>query len=256
MNKVLIKTVGIVGLGDLGGKLALQAQAAGFEVVGFDITSTPKPSEAVDPELTIDNLSWPITAANSLTDLISAVDIIHWCAPVKALEMLTHLPEQSLLVLHCSTMEQSIKGRKLLQERSKIKGSIGIVHCLMNAQKTVIVQDDEQREILADHFTQLGLNPIAMSHDQHDDIMAQSQGLFALLISAGLRDKLHAWDEQGLLVPSAHELKEAIENRQANWTTVTIETILSNPQLKVFLHEILTSQQMRTNTINEQRNVT
>lgn len=223
--------IGIVGLGDLGGRLAFQAIAVGMDIVTFDIVQPANPPSAVDPGLDIAKLSLPPLAPNPAS-VIEQSDIIHWCAPLSALNSL-RLPKGKQLVLHSSVMNASMQAKRTLT------GNVAVAHCLMNPRRTVVVANDSgDSEQIAQHISELGLSPLQMNHKAHDRVMARSQGIFALLIQHGLKSDLEQWHEQGLLTSSAEELLQAVEHRQSQWTEVTIEAILSNPALKDFTNEL------------------
>jgi hypothetical protein len=69
-------------------------------------------------------------------------------------------------------------------------------------------------------------------------MMARTQGIFALLIKLGIGEELDLRFSAGDLTPSATELRAAVKNREANWTPQTLQSILTNPELKPFVKEI------------------
>lgn len=224
--------IGIVGLGDLGGRLALQVLATGDTPTVFDIAAPAHPPSAVDPAISTAGLALP-PRESSLSVLVEQSDIIHWCAPLSALDSLPALPDDKLLILHNSVMSASIESKESLGS------STAVVHCLMNEQGTVVIAtESDNRERTADHFRALGLRPILKDYREHDRITARSQGIFALLIQHGIRQHLERWHEQGLLTSSAEELLRAVAHRESQWTAVTIGAILSNPALKDFAAEL------------------
>lgn len=224
--------IGIVGLGDLGGRLALQALATGNAPAVFDITTPASPPSAVDPAISTAGLALP-PLVSSVDMLVEQSDIIHWCAPLSALDSLPTLPDDKLLILHNSVMNASF------ESKANLGSPTAVVHCLMNNRRTVVIAtESDNRERTADHFRALGLRPVLKDCREHDRIMARSQGIFALLIQHGIRQHLERWHEQGLLTSSAEELLRAVAHRESQWTAVTIGAILSNPALKDFAAEL------------------
>lgn len=223
--------IGIVGLGDLGGRLAAQVLSTGSDVLTYETATPLEPPSAVDPALDITGFTWP-TQAKDLDELLDKCNIVHWCAPLEALK-LTIIPAGKILVLHNSVMHGSV------QAKQPIEGDVQIVHCLMNQSATVVVAEDSGNTLdICGHLKDLGLRVVTMTSDEHDALMAQSQGIFALLINHGLRSRLKSWHNQGLLTSSAEELLKAIEHRESQWTGATIKAILSNPSLKIFAEEL------------------
>lgn len=232
-------TIGIIGLGDLGGRLALQVSAAGYKALSFDISARTVPEGAIDRQLDISSLFHRPEEAAAAEEVVQRSEFIHWCAPLEALAGFPSLPEKKHLILHSSVMHESIAAKKLLQKKAKFKGEVHVVHCLMNNHNRVVVADDfGTDDLIYNHFRKIGLAPLHMAALEHDQVMSRSQGVFALLIKSGLGEQLDELEGKGLLTPSAQELRKAIKHRESRWTKTTIEAILSNPRLKDFIREL------------------
>ncbi len=227
-----LETVGIVGsAGDLGSKLFMQGLHTAHNVCGFDVSGlSPQYERAVDPLLLpLDEGRLP--HAVSLNQLVQNCTVLHWCAPVSALETLEILPAQTLLVLHDSVMQNSVEAAEMLQERSCILGGVAIVHCRMNPERTVVINEaSDYRERITKHIKLLGLHSVVLSTVENDTLAAQTQGILALLCKTVL-PQLKSSHEKGLLPPSGTALYEALTDREARWTSTTLRSLLTNPQL-------------------------
>jgi prephenate dehydrogenase len=237
--------IGIIGAcGDLGSQMVIQACST-FENVNIFDTQRGSRQEAhtgIDPSLLRKEalLSEPrfLTGAG---EVMANSAVVHWCAPLEALADLEELPAGTLLVLHDSVMNNSLRAAERLKPRAGIHGKIAIVHCLMNPEKRVLVatESDNPDSVLA-HMSDLSLSPLQMSAQEHDFVMAHSQAPFALLGQA-LGPLLADYGGKGLLTTSALELKHALDSRAAQWTPETIKAILSNPQLLEFMNSLSSS---------------
>lgn len=233
------ETIGIVGLGDLGGRLTLQAESAGFEVIAHEINQPKTPVKAVDPAVVITGLKWLPEMAESTQEVMQNAQTVHWCAPLEALPVVAKIPHGTRLILHNSIMVSSANARENLHATHSNDADIGIAHLLMNDERRAVVADNfgnGPETVL--HFEKLGLSPLVMRHEEHDRVMAQSQGIFALLLNVGLREKMDYWNDLGLLAPSAHEVYAAVKHRELEWTPATLAAILGNPALKQFAQQL------------------
>ena len=231
------RPVGIIGLGDLGGRLSTQILLSGYRVLAFDANPSVEyvPRIAVDPELdtsTLDEQSFSIT---SMADILHACGIVHWAVASSQLENLPPVPKDCSVVLHDSVMNNSAIA---LNKRPE-KDQFAIAHCLMNDVKRVLVSTDYGNyKCVSQHLSNIGLEPKDTTVSEHDRLMARSQGVFALLIELGIREELDKDFADGNLTPSALELRAAVVNREANWTKQTIDSILGNPKLLPFIDEM------------------
>lgn len=216
------KPVGIVGFGDLGGKLAAWLNEAGFRVVVFD-----------------PHKSSPFEQAKSLNDLSGQVGTIHWCAPLEALDELSVLIHDQTLILHASVMSLSAAAKQRLRGKGLNTGNIDIVHLLMNKHKSAVISSDSDTiNIATEHLQRIGRQPRILHTKEHDRMMAISQAPMAILHKLIL-EELEVLQEKELLTPSAEELLAAIQARAAKWTPVTMQAILQNPEIKPFIEDML-----------------
>ena len=229
--------VGIIGLGNLGSSLATQELLSGNRVLAFDIDPSISylPSLAVDSELNIAALDKQALSMVGMADILRACGIVHWAVASSHLVNLPPVPKDCTVVLHDSVMNNSFIALKDRPEEDQFV----IAHCLMNDVKRVLVSTDfgDYRSVSL-HLSDIGLNPKNTTVGEHDNVMARSQGVFALLIELGIRQELDRDFADGNLTPSALELRAAVVNREANWTKQTIDSILGNPKLLPFVKEM------------------
>lgn len=239
-NKINEAPIGVIGLGDLGKKLATQLLLSNktvkvFDVVGIQIHDIEL-EEAVDPQLERVNPQGHLNVSDDISELLQDCRIVHWAVPSDKLESLPALREDVYVVLHDSVMNNSTAA---ISERADMNRFV-ISHCLMNEDRRVIVSPEYGENIMiVEHFKEIGLAPKFMRVKNHDDMMARTQGIFALLISIGIGKTLDEHFRDGDLTPSAIELREAVKHRESKWTKATIHSILNNPELKTFINEIL-----------------
>lgn len=222
--------IGIIGLGDLGGRLTLQAEAAGFDVVAYEPFQPKTPKEAVDPEVTITGLTWPPRLVGNIGEVTSRTTMIHWCTGLDYLKDVNYLPDDATLVLHDSVMSSSNEARRVLKERPEILGHVSIAHLLMNPEATAFVASDTPlHEEAAAHLDSLGLKPVSKDIETHDILMAHSQARLAW----GVLFDLPALKCTPLshLTPSGVEYLEALKQRDAAWTPQTLSSIFRNPHI-------------------------
>lgn len=231
------RPVGIIGMGDLGSRLATQELLSGNKILAFDIDPTIKyvPSLAVDPELNATTLDGQAFSMASMADILRACGIVHWAVASSKLVSLPPVPKDCTVVLHDSVMNNSSIALNSRPENDQFV----IAHCLMNDVKRVLVSTDfgDHKSVVL-HLSNIGLNPKNTNVDEHDNVMARSQGVFALLIELGIREELDKDFAEGNLTPSALELRAAVVDREAKWTKQTIDSILGNPKLLPFVKEM------------------
>jgi prephenate dehydrogenase len=204
---------GIVGVGDLGSQL-------------LDIFL--KLDNAVN---VFDHKKKLPQSTKDLEELSRTSAIIHWCAPLEGLADLPPLCEDQTLILHASVMHESLNAKQILRKSGMATGKIAIVHLLMNEHGRVIVSQDSDDTMLANkHLTDIGLQPVLLTTQEHDHIMAISQAPMAILHELLLAE-LEGLQQKHLLTPSGEELLTAIHARAAKWTPNTLASILRNPQI-------------------------
>lgn len=223
------EAIGILGLGDLGKRLAIQVASAGFLVTTYSRSPTDIAdfTDAVDPGLVVSQSALDrIHIANSAEHVLDSCSIIHWAIPSAALESLPDLkPYDTTVVLHDSVTSTSERALTERNDRDKFV----IAHCLINARRRVIVTTQHDEAVA--HFQRINLEPLVMSIREHDSLLAHSQGIAAILIHLGIKDELESAYHDGNLTPSGEELLGLLQNRQLNWTKNTMQSILSNPEL-------------------------
>jgi len=232
-----VEAIGVVGLGDLGGQIVRQNVWCGVDVVGYDkkCSGTPVNGDGlsgIDPHLrgaVGDNLG-SLSMSSSVTKVIELTDMTHWAVPSTELDSVPDISESDkTIVLHDSVMSNS----KHATRDRRDAGNFVIAHCLMNEERKVILAEGfGPVGRVNDHMSSLGLDVVRMSIEEHDRMMAESQGEYARLIIERLTD-LRALYSKGLLTPSSKELLAALEHREGKWTLATLESILSNPYVEV-----------------------
>lgn len=221
-----MESVGIVGAGDLGSQLVVQVGSAMPNIHVFDpnvgnINAEIKGVDGVTRQTSM--LTEPVWH-NTVGSLIDATTIVHWCAPLTALNQVEFKSEQTL-VLHDSVMSHSRAAKELIH-----KPKVNIAHLLMNRHARVVIStDSDDPRATGVHMKAIGLNPRFMSTDEHDVVMAKSQAPMAILHEL-FGDDLAALSEAGLLTPSGDDLAKALQDRAARWTRTTLDTLLTNPK--------------------------
>lgn len=235
-NNVTRQPVGVIGLGDLGRRLATQIIANGTEILAFNRTArTLDFSLAVDPELITADIDHSKLILTELQSILQHCSVVHWAIASAELDVLPTVPRTCTVILHDSVMSNSLHA---LDKRPD-SGQFVIAHCIMNDRKRVFVSKDRgDFATIMQHFQAIGLAPKETTTKEHDALMARTQGIFALLIELGLRKELDRGFSNGDLTPSAIELRSAVINREANWTPQTLQSILSNPHLAPFVREM------------------
>jgi len=205
------KIAGVVGSkGDLGLQVVGLLKEQGFEVLENDIS--------IPESLPID-------------EMLSQADVIHFCIPADAVPGLP--ATDTLLILHDSVM-----GSSHTASIEQTNGAAVPVHMLMNAANTVIIASDFiYSQEAAHHFAVLQQRPIFKSVPEHDRLMARTQAPLVILIQELLPD-LRNWNEQNLLTPSAVELLESLESREARWTPATTRSILKNTEIDILIDDM------------------
>jgi hypothetical protein len=208
------KPIGILGLGSLGSRIAIQIASAGFDVIAFD-----RDKKAFENP--------KIHVAQSESEVLENCSVVHWAIPSKSLNSLSHNLGGTVVILHDSVMNNS---RLAVDERTD-SDSFAIAHCLMNKVRRVFVASDgSHSEAIMRHFESIGLSPKLTTVRDHDILMAHSQGLLATIIKSGLRNELDRASIEGDLTPSGEELHRLLMNPELDWTPRTLESILANPE--------------------------
>lgn len=169
----------------------------------------------------------------TIQSTLEKCQIVHICAPLTALDEITQLPDNTIIVLHDSVMSSS-----RLASQEKLAGKAAIVHMLMNDQSTVVIaQDAPHHDFIASHMQAIGLSPKRALVDEHDLLMAKSQAPLALLTQT-LLPYLYEQRDAGMLTPSGQLLVETLHSRVLAWTPETIHSILRNPQLEFLIDDM------------------
>lgn len=229
--------IGVIGFGNLGKRLVAQLLYAGYEVYVFDVQQPARLlfDQAVDPTIEVDLIDNRFLHFADMQEILQRCTTIHWAAPSANLE-LPPLSSTHIAVLHDSVMANSAEA---VRSRPEDSDRFVAVHCLMNdARRVLIATDYDESETVAVHFETMDLSPRYTTTKAHDTLMARTQGAFALLIEAGMREELDAGYDAGNLTPSAIELRAAVKNREARWTRQTLRSILKNPELTIFAEEL------------------
>ena len=231
-----IERIGIIGAsGDLGQHLTVQACATFQEVFTFDIDPQriARGTRGVDREVRRRSMKVKPQAVGSVDELLSLVDIVHFAAPIGAIESVDPLlvPDGTLLTLHDSVMDNSLREARKIESTAGFAGSVATVHCLMNRRRTVVVGTDTgDVERATSHIAKLELRPVQLAVDDHDLIMAESQAPMAILHEL-LAGNLARYDAAGLLTESGHDLRTALTSRAAKWRPNTLKSIFTNKQI-------------------------
>lgn len=197
--------VGVIGAsGQLGRSLTERMhEMALFEVLTNDITN---------PEGSV-----PIES------MMARCAIVHVVAPLSKLSHLEAPRDGQKVVLHSSAMRESS------DFNDRLDGRAAIAHILMNGrpETVVIASDAPHSDEIAQHMTELNYTSQLMTMDEHDRLMADTQGLIAVLV----RSKL------SLLTGMKMNF---------TWTDATIDSLVSNPFLEESIKGLLTTlEEMR-----------
>lgn len=212
MNHMNIQ-IGVIGAGDLGTQLIARLTNHKIIVNVFD----KKKRVARNTE--------------SLDAVVRTSKILHWCAPLEGLADLPPLRDNQTLILHASVMHESLTAKEILRKRGMTTGKIAIVHLLMNEHgRAVVSQDSDDATFASKHLVDIGLQPVSLTTQEHDHVMAISQAPMAILHEL-LLTELEGLQQKHLLTPSGEELLTAIHTRAAKWTPNTLASILRNPQI-------------------------
>ena len=210
-----MKPIGIVGLGDLGTQLAGQIMGAGLKVVAFDL----------DVDIRVEGAE----NARTLEQVVGSCSVVHWAIPSK---LLAHLPESArgtVVILHDSVMSHS---KDAITARSD-SGRFAIAHFLKNERKRVLVARDALHDDeIIEHFKTIGFSPKLTTVKDHDSLAARSQGVIAALLALGLRSELAEASKSGDLTKSGEELHRMLAEREVHLTQNTLDSVLSNPELR------------------------
>lgn len=233
------QAVGVIGVGDLGRRLVVQLLLAGRKVMIYDLKPVhlTKLDLAVDPLLNTSKLSTKLLTKASAQEILDSCAVVHFAAPSSNLGPLPKVPASCVVMLADSVMANSVKA---LKKRTDSDNFV-LAHCLMNDDKRVLVSTDYGKyKDVVKHFASINLAPKTTNVAAHDSLMARTQGVFALLVGIGIRKQLDQAYANGDLTPSAVELHDAVINREAHWTDITIKSILANPELKPFVEDMAT----------------
>ena len=206
-------SVGVVGAqGDLGSQLVLLFKKHGVSTIEY---------------------ARRLHNGETIQSTIDKCHIVHICAPLSALDEITSIPKDTIIVLHDSVMSSS-----RIANEQKLDGQAAIVHMLMNDQSTVVIaQDAPHQQAIAAHMQSIGLTPKFALIDEHDLLMAKSQAPLALLTQT-LLPYLYEQRDAGMLTPSGQLLVETLHSRVLAWTPETIHSILRNPQLEFLVDDM------------------
>jgi|GEM_PF-805398 len=226
--------VGVVGAaGELGQWMVVQTAAHGMAVEVCDSRAlTPNDFVGITSRLDrVSQLSSPdvITVHQGIQEVVSASEIVHWCAPLEALGMLTLSPrnEGKCVILHSSVMGGSAKAVERVHRTGL---GAAVVHSLVNTERAVVVSgESDHSEAVTAHIERIGLRPIVMGVEEHDKLMARTQAPLAVL--RPLLPELQELENKGLLTPSAKVLLNALSEVDSRWTPLTVKTLLDNPYL-------------------------
>jgi len=235
------ETVGIVGFGDLGTRLFAQIAATqDWEVAVYDPRSLRQfVSAAVDPDLGFNPIGIDRADPRGTVEEVLEADIVHWCAPLSALDSVDRLPPDTLLVLHDSVMSSSEHAKLALLDRIAPLSKVAIAHCLMNRHRRVVVDHTSHScRRLMQHFSTIGLDPQEMTIEKHDTVMAASQGVAALLVAA-FKPLLEEHGKAGHLTPSGEDVLHMLRSREISWTPATLRSLLENEQLRPVFDTLL-----------------
>lgn len=203
--------IGVVGsAGDLGTQLVDYIAVRGIPLATFD--------------------PWvPTSHYESVSAVVAAAPITHWCAPLVALEQLEYAGEPRQVILHSSVMNLSFDA--LLKNRRRIPDvRLNIVHCLMNGPRTVNVARGHVSRVVAEHLTESGFLVRPKTIAEHDRTAAMTQGA-AMVLCELLLNEMQDIDPLDL-TPSGEWLLKLLEERAMHWTDVTKQSVLRNPALK------------------------
>lgn len=175
-------------------------------------------------------------------DVHARSDILHWCAPLDALfeEPTFYWNPESDLILHNSVMDGSFRAGAELTTQIERTGrkapQISVVHMLMNEHNTVVTAEGFTTARVKQHLADIGLHQIEMPAEEHDRLMARSQAPMAILCEVILPELRNIPPE--LLTPSGVALLTALEDRSAQWTEKTLETLGTNPHLPYLMRQL------------------
>lgn len=234
------QTVGVIGAGNLGARLAVQLSAVHEIVHVFDpfVDQIPDAARGVNEELLAVNTSGDIVLKETMADVFANAKIIHWCAPLSEVVSVERLEPEQTLVFHASVMAQSVEAQRSLAQKPDVTGKIAIAHLLMNSHRTAVVStDSDDVNAIGQHLSAAGLRPVIRRTHEHDRIMAVSQAPMAILHGL-LGAELASLGVEGMLTPSGEDLAAALEARAAKWTPTTLESILRNPQIPNLIQQM------------------
>ena len=176
-------TIGIIGLGLIGGSIAKECRRAGYKVLGADASEKHK-EQAVDFDV--------VDEVMSVDDLVAASDVIGLCIPVDL------IAEKIPLVLNkikwnqvvfdvgstkrgiCEAVRDHVKRSRFIAAHplagTEFSGPKAAVFDLFKGKKNIICEeglsDEDALRKVVDIFNLLGMQSLFMQADDHDKHMA------------------------------------------------------------------------------------
>lgn len=176
-------TVGIIGLGLIGGSIAMECKRAGIRVVGADVIEKHK-KQAIDFDL--------VDEVTSENELIAMVDVIALCIPVdliteKLPAILTKMKWNQVVfdvgstkLGICNAVDHHEKRSRFIAAHplagTEFSGPTAAKVDLFRGKKNIICEEEKNdedalRKVL-DIFNLLGMQSLFMKADDHDKHMA------------------------------------------------------------------------------------
>lgn len=176
-------TIGIIGLGLIGGSIAKECRRAGHRVIGADASDKHR-AQAVDFEV--------VDEVMSVEDLIAASDVIGLCIPVdiiaEKLPLILDKIKWNQVVFDVGSTKSGIcEVVKNHEKRSRFiaahplagteySGPTAAIFDLFKGKKNIICQegmsDEDALRKVVDVFNLLGMQSLFMQADDHDKHMA------------------------------------------------------------------------------------
>ncbi len=176
-------TIGIIGLGLIGGSIAKECRRAGYKVLGADASEKHK-EQAVDFDV--------VDEVMSVDDLVAASNVIGLCIPVDL------IAEKIPLVLNkikwnqvvfdvgstkrgiCEAVRDHVKRSRFIAAHplagTEFSGPKAAVFDLFKGKKNIICEeglsDEDALRKVVDIFNLLGMQSLFMQADDHDKHMA------------------------------------------------------------------------------------
>lgn len=236
----------IVGCGDLGSRLANSAIKSGLFPVIYDrddevIKKYQDASQyTLNPSLNMTNVPSADAYAicDELEELAGISGIVNFAVPASSLKDFPVLGKAQLGIMHDSVMTNSHSA--ILARSDAERHLYSIVHLLMNQHaKAILDPDHGDVQKVNDYLHKLGLSVAIMTHKEHDQMMAQSQGaMLKLMVRYG--HKLLLLQAARILddYPILSDLNSSLLMRNAQWTDATILSIVRNPFVNLGQDEV------------------